>query len=238
MSGVSEIDSIHKFAWPQIARELDARGWSVLPRLLSSRTCQQMTDLYSADNLFRSHIKMARHGFGRGEYKYFSYPLPRIIQALRTVLYAQLATIANEWHERMQIEKQFPPAHADYLGACHAAGQVNPTPLLLRYGAGDFNCLHQDLYGEEVFPLQVATLLSQPGVDFEGGEFVLTEQRPRMQSRVDVVPLKQGDAVLFAVNNRPVQGTRGVYRVKLRHGVSTLREGRRHTLGIIFHDAK
>ena len=173
MSGVSEIDSIHKFAWPQIARELNARGWSVLPRLLSSRACQQ-----------------------------------------------------------------FPQAHADYLRACHAAGQVNPTPLLLRYGAGDFNCLHQDLYGEEVFPLQVATLLSQPGVDFEGGEFVLTEQRPRMQSRVDVVPLKQGDAALVAVNNRPMQGTRGVYRVKLRHGVSTLREGHRHTLGIIFHDAK
>jgi uncharacterized protein len=234
----SEADSVHEFEWLHIARELDARGWSVLPRLLSSRACQEITNFYSADAAFRSHVIMARHGFGRGEYKYFSYPLPEMVQALRTALYPHLATVANVWHDRMRIAKRFPQVHTDYLKACHAAGQVNPTPLLLRYGVGDFNCLHQDLYGEEVFPLQVATLLSQPGVDFEGGEFVLTEQRPRMQSRVEVVPLKQGDAVVFAVNNRPMQGARGMYRVKLRHGVSTIREGHRHTLGIIFHDAK
>jgi uncharacterized protein len=237
MLDLSEVDSIRDFNWLDKTRELDAQGWSVIPRLLSTEACQQVTNFYSA-GAFRSHVKMARHGFGRGEYKYFSYPLPAMVQALRTALYPHLATVANAWHERMRIEKRFPPAHVDYLKECHAAGQVNPTPLLLRYGAGDFNCLHQDLYGEEVFPLQVATLLSQPGVDFEGGEFVLTEQRPRMQSRVEVVPLNQGDAVVFAVNNRPVQGTRGMYRVKLRHGVSTLRRGHRHTLGIIFHDAK
>ena len=238
MLDLSDVDSIRELNWIDKARELDTQGWSVLPRLLSSRACQQIANFYTADGAFRSHVKMARHGFGRGEYKYFSYPLPEKVQALRTALYPHLATVANEWHERMRIEKRFPQAHADYLKECHGAGQVNPTPLLLRYGAGDFNCLHQDLYGEEVFPLQVATLLSQPGVDFEGGEFVLTEQRPRMQSRVEVVPLKQGDAVVFAVNNRPMHGTRGVYRVKLRHGVSTLREGHRYTLGIIFHDAK
>jgi uncharacterized protein len=237
-SGPSEVASIHEFDWLHKARELDVQGWTVVPRLLSSRACRQITNFYSTEGAFRSQVKMAHHGFGRGEYKYFSYPLPEMVQALRSALYPPLATVANEWHERMRLEKRFPQAHADYLRECHAAGQVNPTPLLLRYGTGDFNCLHQDLYGEEVFPLQVAILLSQPGVDFVGGEFVLTEQRPRMQSRVEVVPLKQGDAVVFAVNNRPMQGTRGVYRVKSRHGVSTLREGHRHTLGIIFHDAK
>jgi len=180
---------------------------------------------------------MARHGFGRGEYRYFAYPLPRLIQTMRTMLYAGLAPIANCWNERMGIGVRFPAEHADFLERCHAAGQSRPTPLLLQYGAGDYNCLHQDLYGEHVFPLQVATLLSQSGEDFTGGELVITEQRPRMQSRASVVPLARGDAVLFAVNARPHKGTRGDYRVKLRHGVSTVRSGRRHTLGIIFHDA-
>jgi hypothetical protein len=238
MSGPSGVDSIQAFEWLHKASELDARGWAALPRLLSSEACQEVTNLYSTHNGFRSHVKMARHGFGRGEYKYFSYPLPDLVEALRTALYPHLANVANGWHERMRIGRRFPQTHANYLGECHAAGQVNPTPLLLQYGVGDFNCLHQDLYGEEVFPLQVAILLSRPGIDFEGGEFVLTEQRPRMQSRVEVVPLKQGDAVVFAVSNRPVQGTRGVYRVNVRHGVSTLRDGHRHTLGIIFHDAR
>jgi hypothetical protein len=180
---------------------------------------------------------MARHGFGRGEYRYFSYPLPPIIQELRSGLYPQLAPIANRWHERMGIETRFSSTHQEFLDRCHAAGQIRPTPLLLRYGPEDFNCLHQDLYGEHVFPLQIATLLSEPGKDFEGGEFVLTEQRPRMQTRPAVVPLAKGDAVLFAVNSRPVQGSRGSYRVALRHGVSKVRSGRRHTVGIIFHDA-
>jgi uncharacterized protein len=237
VSGLSEVDAIHGIGWQHKASELDARGWAVLPRLLSSQACQQITNLYSISG-FRSHVKMARHGFGRGEYKYFSYPLPDLVEAFRTALYPHLAIVANGWHERMHMARRFPPTHADYLSECHAAGQINPTPLLLQYGVGDFNCLHQDLYGEEVFPLQVAILLSRPRIDFEGGEFVLTEQRPRMQSRVEVVPLGQGDAVVFAVNNRPMQGTRGVYRVKLRHGVSTLRDGHRHTLGIIFHDAR
>lgn len=238
MSGLSEIDSIHEFKWPHKASELDAQGWTVLPRLLSSPACQQVAHFYSTHGGFRSHVKMARHGFGRGEYKYFSYPLPDLVETLRTALYPYVANVANDWHERMKITRRFPHTHANYLSECHAAGQVNPTPLLLQYGVGDFNCLHQDLYGEEIFPLQVAILLSRPGIDFQGGEFVLTEQRPRMQSRVQVVPLEQGDAVVFAVNNRPVRGTRGVYRVKLRHGVSTLREGHRHALGIIFHDAR
>ncbi|HAP12429.1 MAG TPA: proline hydroxylase, partial [Afipia sp.] len=194
--------------------------------------------LYGEDGIFRSHIIMARHGFGRGEYKYFSYPLPDIISALRTALYPQLAPIANRWNESMGIDVRYPAEHADFITRCHKAGQTRPTPLLLQYNAGDYNCLHQDLYGEHVFPLQVAVLLSEPERDFTGGEFVLTEQRPRMQSRAAVVPLKQGDAVVFAVHHRPVQGTRGTYRVNLRHGVSQLRSGHRHTVGIIFHDAK
>jgi uncharacterized protein len=217
---------------------LDARGWAVLPRFLSRQDCEQVAQWYGADERFRSHVTMARHGFGLGEYKYFSYPLPNLVQALRTAIYPYLARIANVWHERMGIDTRFPGHHSGYLERCHDAGQINPTPLLLRYGAGDFNCLHQDLYGDEVFPLQVATLLSRPGIDFEGGEFVLTEQRPWMQSRVEVVPLRQGDAVVFAVNNRPAQGTKRTYRVKLRRGVSTIRHGHRHTLGIIFHDAR
>ena len=194
--------------------------------------------LYAADAPFRSRVVMARHGFGRGEYKYFAYPLPPAIAALRSALYPPLAPIANRWNEQMGIEVRFPSDHTEFLARCHKAGQLKPTPLLLQYGPGDYNCLHQDLYGEHVFPLQVAILLSEPGADFTGGEFVLTEQRPRMQSRAEVVPLRQGDGVLFPVHHRPVQGTRGVYRVTMRHGVSRLRSGRRHTLGIIFHDAK
>lgn len=224
--------------WPGIAAHLDGNGWAVLPGLLSPEECGSIAGLYSNDGIFRSHIIMGRHGFGRGEYKYFSYPLPEIISGLRTALYPQLAPIANRWNEAMGIDVRYPEAHADFIKRCHKAGQTRPTPLLLQYIAGDYNCLHQDLYGEHVFPLQVAILLSEPERDFAGGEFVLTEQRPRMQSRAAVVPLRQGDAVVFAVHHRPVQGTRGIYRVNLRHGVSQLRSGQRHTVGIIFHDAK
>lgn len=224
--------------WSGITAHLDGNGWAVLNGLLSATECGAVAELYRDNNIFRSHIVMGRHGFGRGEYKYFSYPLPDIVAGLRTALYPQLAPIANRWNEAMGIDVRYPADHADFIRRCHKAGQTRPTPLLLQYGAGDYNCLHQDLYGEHVFPLQVAILLSQPEQDFTGGEFVLTEQRPRMQSRAAVVPLKQGDAVLFAVHNRPVQGTRGTYRVNLRHGVSQLRSGHRHTVGIIFHDAK
>ncbi len=220
-----------------IAAALDREGWAVLPRLLSAAECEETAALYAREEGFRSHVYMARHGFGRGEYRYFAYPLPPRVEALRGMLYARLAPIANRWHERMGMAVRFPADHADFLARCHAAGQRRPTPLLLQYGAGDYNCLHQDLYGEHVFPLQVAVLLSAPGEDFSGGEFVLTEQRPRMQSRAAVVPLGKGDAVVFAVNARPVQGSRGDYRVAMRHGVSAIRSGRRHTLGIIFHDA-
>jgi hypothetical protein len=206
--------------------------------MLSPAQCAGLTELYDDDSHFRSRVVMARHGYGKGEYKYFAYPLPALVKELRTALYPPLAAIANDWMEKVGSDVRYPPAHAAFLKRCHAAGQTRPTPLLLRYGAGDYNCLHQDLYGEHVFPLQVAVLLSEPGRDFEGGEFVLTEQRPRMQSRVEVVPLRQGDAVVFAVNERPVRGTRGTYRVKMRHGVSRLRSGHRHTLGLIFHDAK
>lgn len=224
--------------WPAITAHLDGNGWAVLDGLLTPNECRSLANLYGESDIFRSHIIMARHGFGRGEYKYFSYPLPDIIAGLRTALYPQLAPIANRWNETMGIDVRYPAEHADFIKRCHKAGQTRPTPLLLQYGAGDYNCLHQDLYGEHVFPLQVAILLSQPEQDFTGGEFVLTEQRPRMQSRAAVVPLKQGDAVVFAVHHRPVQGTRGTYRVNLRHGVSQLRSGHRHTVGIIFHDAK
>ena len=223
--------------WAAAEQALDGHGCAVLPGLLDAAACRALAARYDEDGLFRSRVVMARHGFGRGEYKYFSYPLPSLIQALRTAAYAHLAPIANRWHQRMGKDVRFPHDHAAFLDRCHQAGQRRPTPLLLRYGAGDYNCLHQDLYGEHVFPLQVAILLAEPGVDFDGGEFVLTEQRPRMQSRVSVVPLRRGDAVVFAVNERPVQGSRGVYRVRLRHGVSTVRSGSRHTLGIIFHDA-
>ncbi|MGO4716359.1 2OG-Fe(II) oxygenase [Bradyrhizobium sp. 2TAF24] len=223
--------------WSEISTELDASGCAAIRKLLTPEECVGIATLYDAD-VFRSHVVMARHGFGRGEYKYFSYPLPDLVSALRTTLYPRLAPIANRWNEAMGIDVRYPDDHADFVARCHAAGQARPTPLLLRYVAGDYNCLHQDLYGEHVFPLQVAILLSEPERDFTGGEFVLTEQRPRMQSRAEVVPLRQGDAVVFAVHHRPVQGTRGVYRVNLRHGVSRLRSGRRHTVGIIFHDAR
>ncbi len=216
---------------------LDRDGWAVLPKLLAPEECRALAALYDREDGFRSKVVMARHGFGRGEYKYFSYPLPSRAQTLRAELYPALAPIANRWHDAMKIATRFPAEHDVFLKRCHDAGQTRPTPLLLRYGPGDYNCLHQDLYGAHVFPLQVAILLSRPGEDFAGGELVLTEQRPRMQSRATVVPLSQGDGVVFAVNQRPVQGTRGAYRVTMRHGVSALRAGHRHTLGIIFHDA-
>lgn len=220
-----------------LAADLDARGWALLPGLLDPDTCTALAADYDDEVRFRSRIVMARHGFGRGEYRYYRYPLPDPVAGLRERLYAPLVPIANRWHERMGLAARFPDCHVDFLARCHGAGQPRPTPLLLRYGPGDYNCLHQDLYGEHVFPLQVAILLSRPGADFAGGELVLTEQRPRMQSRVEVVPLGQGDAVVFAVNQRPVAGSRGDYRVAMRHGVSTIRSGQRHTLGIIFHDA-
>ena len=224
--------------WTQATADLDAQGCAVLKRLLSPDECRALAALYANDAQFRSKIVMGRHGFGRGEYKYFSYPLPDPIAELRPALYARLAAVANRWNQTMGIDVSYPPTHQAFLKRCHDAGQTRPTPLLLQYGEGDYNCLHQDLYGEHVFPLQVAILLSEPGRDFEGGEFVLTEQRPRMQSRPEVVALRQGDAVAFAVHHRPVQGTRGFYRVNLRHGVSRIRSGHRHTVGIIFHDAK
>jgi hypothetical protein len=224
--------------WAQANSELDAQGCAVLKNLLSPDECRALAELYPDDAHFRSRIVMGRHGFGRGEYKYFSYPLPAVIAELRPALYARLRDVANRWNEAMGIEINYPQRHDAFLKRCHAAGQTRPTPLLLQYDEGDYNCLHQDLYGEHVFPLQVAILLSEPGRDFTGGEFVLTEQRPRMQSRPEVVPLGQGDAVAFAVHVRPVQGTRGTYRVNLRHGVSRIRSGHRHTVGVIFHDAK
>jgi len=223
--------------WATVAADLDAQGWAVMAKLLDARQCDATASLYEKDEGFRSKIVMARHGFGRGEYKYFSYPLPALVEELRTTLYPELALIANRWHEAMGLKVRFPEAHADFIKRCHKAGQTRPTPLLLQYGKDDYNCLHQDLYGQHVFPLQVAILLSEPRHDFEGGEFVLTEQRPRMQSRAAVVPLKKGDAVIFAVNSRPARGAKGFYRVNLRHGVSKLHSGHRHTLGIIFHDA-
>ena len=223
--------------WTRVHADLDAHGWALLSTLLGGAECAALAALYETGS-FRSRIVMARHGFGRGEYRYFDYPLPPLLQCLRTGLYPHLAPIANRWHERLGLEARFPAEHAAFIERCHRAGQTHPTPLLLQYGPEDYNCLHQDLYGEHVFPLQAAVLLSEPGRDFEGGEFVLTEQRPRMQSRAEVVPLRRGDAVVFAVNSRPIAGRRGDYRVKLRHGVSTVRGGRRHTLGIIFHDAQ
>jgi uncharacterized protein len=223
--------------WSAVGAQLDARGCAVLPGLLAPAACQELAELYSNDSRFRSRIVMSRHGFGQGEYKYFAYPLPPLIAGLRRALYPHLAPVANEWSRRLGAAQRYPPTLEAFLERCHAAGQVKPTPLLLQYGPEDFNCLHQDLYGEWVFPLQLTVLLSQPDRDFTGGEFVLTEQRPRMQSRVEVVPLGQGDAVVFAVHHRPAHGTRGDYRVNLRHGVSRVRSGRRHTLGVIFHDA-
>lgn len=227
----------HVIDWPRLENELDSQGSAVVENLVSRDACEALAALYADDARFRSRVVMRRHEFGEGEYKYFSYPLPALIEELRTRLYPPLAAIANRWNAAMRVDARFPEGHAAFIKRCHAAGQKRPTPLLLRYGAGDYNCLHQDLYGEHVFPLQVTILLSEPGRDFTGGEFVIAEQRPRMQSRAEVVPLRQGDAVVFAVNERPVQGARGAYRVKLRHGVSRVRSGERHTAGIIFHDA-
>ena len=223
--------------WEKLSAGLDERGSAVVERLLSPAQCRGLAALYAKDDLFRSRVVMARHGFGRGEYKYFGYPLPEVVAAPRTALYPRLAEIANRWNAAMGIDARFPPDHRAFLKRCHAAGQRRPTPLILKYEEGDYNCLHQDLYGEHVFPLQLTILLSEPERDFTGGEFVMTEQRPRMQSRAEVVPLEQGDAVIFAVNERPVRGTRSTYRVRLRHGVSRVRSGRRYTAGIIFHDA-
>src|ERR1700761_2957621 len=229
---------IEAIDWAQVTSELDGQGCAVLKNLLMPDECAEIAALYPDDAHFRSRIVMGRHGFGSGEYKYFSYPLPELIAALRPSLYRQLHPVANRWNQAMGIDIRYPETHEAFLKRCHEAGQSRPTPLLLQYGAGDYNCLHQDLYGEHVFPIQVAILLSAPGEDFTGGEFVLTEQRPRMQSRAEVVPLARGDGVAFAVHHRPVQGTRGVYRVNLRHGVSRIRSGHRHTVGVIFHDAK
>lgn len=223
--------------WFNVEEELNGYGCAMLPNLLSALECDALSALYPRENLYRSRVVMGRHGFGRGEYKYFAYPLPQPVAQLREALYPRLAPVANRWNEVMKIDVRYPAVHGDFVERCHAAGQLRPTPLLLQYAKDDYNCLHQDLYGEHVFPLQVAILLSEPGEDFTGGEFVMTEQRPRMQSRTEVVPLGKGDAVVFAVHHRPVQGTRGVYRVNLRHGVSRLRSGHRHTLGVIFHDA-
>jgi len=225
-------------SWEQVNRDLDAEGNAIIKGLMSPDECDEIRVLYDNENLFRSQVVMERHGFGRGEYRYFLYPLPDLITNLRTSLYPHLVPIANRWNEAMRLDVRYPATHAGYITLCHNAGQDKPTPLLLKYGTDDYNCLHQDLYGEHVFPLQVAVLLSEPGKDFTGGEFVMTEQRPRMQSRPIVVPLRKGDGVVFAVNHRPVQGRKSVHRVNLRHGVSRLRSGSRYTLGIIFHDAK
>jgi uncharacterized protein len=234
----SAAERINTIDWDRVSQELDSQGNSVLEGFLSSDECVALAELYGREELIRSRVVMARHGFGRGEYKYFDYPLPDLIERLRTQTYPRLVPIANRWNDAMEVATRYPEAHRDFLTQCHDAGQTRPTPLLLRYTADDYNCLHQDLYGEHVFPLQLAILLSEPERDFTGGEFVMTEQRPRMQSRPMVVPLRQGDGVVFAVHHRPVRGTRGMYRVTLRHGVSRIRSGQRHTVGIIFHDAQ
>ena len=239
MSPVASVSRrVRALPWGEIERDLDGFGCATVPGLLSSGECDDLVALYRQDGLFRSRIVMGRHGFGRGEYKYFDYPLPDIVAVLREAVYPHVAPVANRWNEAMGIAVRFPGDHADFIRRCHGAGQLRPTPLMLQYGAGDYNCLHQDLYGEHVFPLQLAILLSEPGKDFRGGEFVMTEQRPRMQSRPEVVALGKGDAVVFAVHTRPVRGTRGIYRVNHRHGVSRLHSGHRHTLGVIFHDAQ
>ena len=235
-SGVN--DGVAALDWDRISGDLNNHGSAVVERLLQPEECRSLAGLYREDSRFRSRVVMSRHGFGRGEYKYFSYPLPDTVGKLRTALYPWLVPIANHWHESLNVTARYPGRHSEFLARCSQAGQTQPTPLLLQYGAGDYNCLHQDLYGEHVFPLQVAILLSEPDKDFTGGEFVITEHRPRMQSRAEVIPLRQGDAVIFAVHHRPMKGTRGTYRVNLRHGVSRVRSGHRHTLGIIFHDAR
>lgn len=231
------VEPVAKLDWDGIEAALDERGFAVLPRLIDAQQCRELAALYDGEAAFRSRVVMARHNFGSGEYKYLRYPLPETVKRLRRGLYPQLAPAAHRWHERMGLPGRFPATLAAYLDRCHAAGQTRPTPLILKYEAGDYNCLHQDLYGELVFPLQLTVVLSRPGEDFTGGEFLLVEQRPRMQSKGEVVPLGQGDAVVFAVNQRPVRGTRGDYRVTMRHGVSRVHSGRRLTLGIIFHDA-
>ncbi|RQR28998.1 2OG-Fe(II) oxygenase [Burkholderia sp. Bp9142] len=238
VESVDFVQRVGALDWIAAGTELDRYGCARVPGLLSADECTALASLYARDALYRSRVVMARHGFGRGEYRYFAYPLPAVVDALRTAIYPHLAPIANRWNRALGVDVRYPADHAAFLERCHAAGQTRPTPLILQYGPDDYNCLHQDLYGEHVFPLQVAILLSAPGRDFTGGEFVVTEQRPRMQSRAEVVPLTQGDAVIFAVHGRPVQGTRGVYRVNLRHGVSRIRTGHRHTVGIIFHDAQ
>jgi len=231
-SGLQALD------WSALTTALDSGGCAVIPELLSPRDCASLVELYTRDESFRSRVVMARHGYGRGEYRYFAYPLPLVVAKMRQALYPPLAEVANRWNEALGIDALFPTDHAAFLARCHKAGQTRPTPLLLQYRPDDFNCLHQDVYGETVFPLQVAILLKEPGEDFTGGEFILTEQRPRMQSRVEVVPLRRGDGVIFPVRHRPVKGTRGSYRVNVRHGVSRVRTGSRYTLGVIFHDAK
>lgn len=223
--------------WARIEADLDEYGCASLGTLLAPEECAALVAGYGAEAAFRKRVVMAQHGFGRGEYKYFAYPLPKPVETLRTALYPPLARIANRWNETMRLEQRYPDTHRAYLAQCRAGGQTLPTPLMLRYGTQDYNCLHRDLYGDLVFPLQAVFLLDMPGADFTGGEFVLTEQRPRMQSRAEVISLSQGEGLVFAVNQRPVQGTRGPYRVALRHGVSRVRSGTRHTLGIIFHDA-
>jgi hypothetical protein len=230
--------TVEEISWEQVVQDLDSQGNAVIKSILSAEECDNVRALYPERKLFRSEVIMERHGFGRGEYRYFRYPLPALIATLRTSLYPHLVPIANRWNEVLGIDARYPARHADYIRRCHQAGQDKPTPLILKYETDDYNCLHQDLYGEHIFPLQVAVLLSEPERDFTGGEFVMTEQRPRMQSRPMVVPLRKGDGVVFAVNHRPVQGKKSVYRVNLRHGVSRLRSGSRHTLGIIFHDAQ
>ena len=231
-------DRVNAADWTKIYGDLDAQGWATAPKLLTNEEADLIAGLYHREEGFRSQIIMARHGFGRGQYKYFSYPLPPLIQGLRAAAYPRLVPIANQWHERMGKDVRFPQDHAAFLERCHQAGQVRPTPLLLEYGAEDYNCLHRDLYGEHVFPIQIAILLNQPGADFKGGEFVMTEQRPRMQTRAMVLPLEKGDAAIFAVNSRPMKGARGDYQVRLNHGVSKIHSGKRHTVGVIFHDAE
>jgi hypothetical protein len=235
---ISITERVAALDWAAISARLDASGCATTGALFAPAECAALAQTYDSDAAFRSRIVMARHGFGRGEYKYFGYPLPALVAELRAALYPRLAEIANRWNEAMDTDTRYPNDHAEYLERCHRAGQTKPTPLLLRYGEGDYNCLHQDLYGELVFPLQVTVLLARPEADFTGGEFVLTEQRPRMQSRAEVVQLAHGEAVIFPVHHRPVRGTRGTYRVNMRHGVSRVHSGHRHTLGIIFHDAK
>ncbi|WP_432475151.1 2OG-Fe(II) oxygenase [Brucella anthropi] len=233
-----QADNISAYDWQKIGAELDEFGATILRNIISPQNCRELVAGYHNMAAFRTVISMRKHGFGRGEYKYYANPIPALIWNLRQTLYPQLAPIANRWSERLGSDVRFPLTHDEFLDRCHAAGQTRPTPLILQYVEGDYNCLHQDIYGDIAFPLQVAILLSEPEKDFTGGEFVLTEQRPRMQSRAEVVPLRQGDGVVFAVNDRPMQGTRGDYRVKMRHGVSRIRSGQRHTLGIIFHDSR